>query len=361
MIIFSFLFFLFFCSNLCAQEVHYEDRSSNISYQTVFGYDEFVYNAIDNRGQCYINENDVRRLKPTIRIPSHIITNQGTIIVACEVFFHEGEFHQSGVYVARSTNNGKEWEKRFLYKGGNPNIIYDRVNNRIFMLDGFNYYISEDEGNTWSEARKLIIRKPDGWDYMYQSPTTGIQLSNGVLATVYEVFKGRGKNINANSNVIVFSRDYGNTWNVSVITPDSIIANEATLAEYLPNQIMINARGGTEVSWNSPNPGRRIFVPLKKSSAKLKKWNIAGWSLHESDKSMIEPICNASFITFLKDNIRIGLFCNPFTKNNPRRDLMLQYSKDFKIWNKIGLLTKKDMEVYGYCSLYYNSLHMLKW
>lgn len=47
-------------------------------------------------------------------------------------------------------------------------------------------------------------------------------------------------------------------------TPANVIANEMTIAEYEDNQIMVNTRGGTEISWSRYNPGRRVFISNKK-------------------------------------------------------------------------------------------------
>lgn len=61
---------------------------------------------------------------------------------------------------------------------------------------------------------------------------------------------------------MVYSADFGKTWKVTAATPDTIIANETTIAEYAPNQIMINARGGTEVHWGSPIQDGVSLCPL---------------------------------------------------------------------------------------------------
>ncbi len=307
-----------------------------IEYRQVFSHEEFGGAAI-------------------ARIPVHVITNSGVLIVACQAMIPKNDKTDSYVYVARSDDGGNSWSKQQLYNGGNPNLLYDRINNRLYMFNGLFYYISLDEGQSWSNEIPLGIKYPRGWEYCYQSPTTGIQLGNGVLATIYEAFCGLRDHITENSNFVVYSRDYGKTWEITPTTPRNIIANEATIAEFEPNQIMINSRGGTETFWDSPNPGRRVFIPESKSKRKREKWSVDAWNLHESDSKLIEPLCNASFISLKKGNNRIGLFCNPYTKTNPRRNMMLQYSTDYILWHPYGLLTEQDNEVYGYCSLYSNA------
>lgn len=339
---------------LYKQDVRPKKRKIETDYKVVFSPKEFLFSDVDEEGKVICDPNLHVKRAPLVRIPIHIVTNDGTILVACQVIYYGKNRTTSRVFVARSTDNGNNWDKSLLYKGANPNMIYDEVNNCVFALYDDSYIYTKDNGKTWSSPLPLNIGKPKGWTGFFQSPTTGIQLKNGILATVYEAVKGEGDKIKENVNVVVFSRDFGKTWEMSPITPSNIIANEATIAEYEENQIMINSRGGTEVSWGSPNPGRRVFIPLNTLSKKKNNWNIEGWQLHSSDRKIIEPVCNASLIAIDIKRKKLGLFCNPHEKYNPRRNLVLQYSDDFVEWHESGLLTNFDQTVYGYCSLYYN-------
>ena len=229
------------------------------------------------------------------------------------------------------------------------------VQNTDAVFSGGYLLRSHDDGKTWSEFKSLGLEKPKEWEKFYASPTVGIQLSNGILAVPYILMNGSGPKITLNANAIVYSADFGKTWKITAVTPDTIIANETTIAEYAPNQIMINARGGTEVHWGSPNPGRRVFVPATPSKSDRKDWHINEWKLHESDKQLIEPICNASFIACQYGKHHFGLFSNPHTTGKERKNLMLQVSSDFTHWTKVGLLTPFNRVVYGYCSLNYQN------
>ena len=339
---------------LYKQDVRPKKRRIETDYKVVFSPKEFLFSDVDEEGIVVCDTNSNVKREPLVRIPIHIVTNDGTILVACQVIYEGKNRTTSRVFVARSTDNGNNWDKSLLYMGANPNMIYDEVNNCVFALYNDSYIYTKDNGQTWSTPLPLNIGKPKGWNDFFQSPTTGIRLKNGIIATVDEAVKGEGDKIKENVNVVVFSRDFGKTWEMSPITPSNIIANEATIAEYEENQIMINSRGGTEVSWGSPNPGRRVFIPLNKLSKKKDNWNIKGWQLHTSDRKIIEPVCNASLIAIDIKRKKLGLFCNPHEKYNPRRNLVLQYSDDFVEWHESGLLTRFDQTVYGYCSLYYN-------
>lgn len=301
--------------------------------------------AIDkNRNECQV-----------FRIPIHLKTKHGTILVVCNSILKHECAKEYSVVIARSVDGGQTFEKRQICKGVNLSMIYDKQHDCIFFLHGLNYSISTDDGQTWSDFMPMNIEMPQGWEKFYASPTTGIQLENGILAAPYILMNGSGKGILKNANAVVYSADFGKTWKVTAVTPDTIIANETTIAEYAPNQIMINARGGTEVQWESPNPGRRVFIPATLSKSDRKDWQIKEWKLHESDKLLIEPICNASFIACQYGKHRFGLFCNPHTAGKERKNLMLQVSSDFTHWTKVGLLTPFNRKVYGYCSLNYQN------
>lgn len=328
-----------FTITLYKSDIRARYKQFNVKYKQVFSHEEFGPNAI-------------------VRIPVHIITNNGTLLVACQVMDKNNAPTDINIFIARSVDRGKTWQKQMLCKGWNPNLTYDRQNDCIFAFNGKTYYKSTDDGQTWSKPIPLNIEGPKGWETFCQSPTTGIQLENGILATIYEAKRGRQKDISADVTFVVYSRDFGKTWESSPMTPIDVVTSETAIAEYASNQIMINARGGTEVAWNSSNPGRRVLISAKKTKNSREKWKIEKWKMHRSDCKLIEPICNASFISLKTGGKRIGLFCNPYTKKNPRRDMMLQYSKDFVTWYPLGLLTPQGKKVYGYCSLYYNVNHL---
>ena len=320
----------------------------------VFVQGDLACNKAEDKG-INASDNNSDKCHPIFRIPIHLKTKHGTILVACNSILTQEEIKEYSIVIARSVNGGQTFEKRLICKGANLSMIYDKQHDCIFFLHGLNYSISTNDGQTWSDFMPMNIEKPQGWEKFYASPTTGIQLENGILAAPYILMNGSGKGISKNANAVVYSADFGKTWKVTAVTPDTIIANETTIAEYAPNQIIINARGGTEVQWGSPNPGRRVFVPVTPSQSERKDWHVKEWKLHESDKQLIEPICNASFIACQYGKYRFGLFCNPHTTGKERKNLMLQVSSDFTHWTKVGLLTPFNRVVYGYCSLNYQS------
>ena len=320
----------------------------------VFVPGDFACSKAESKGTNALDNNN-DKCHATFRIPIHLKTKHGTILVACNSILAQEEIKEYSIAIARSVNGGQTFEKQLICKGANLSMIYDEQHDCIFFLHGLNYSVSTDDGETWSDFKPMNIEKPKDWEKFYASPTTGIQLDNGILAAPYILMNGSGKGISKNANAIVYSADFGKTWKVTAVTPDTIIANETTIAEYAPNQIMINARGGTEVHWESPNLGRRVFVPSTPSKNERKDWQVKEWKPHEADKQLIEPICNASFIACQYGKHHFGLFCNPHTTGKERKNLMLQVSSDFTHWTKVGLLTPFNRVVYGYCSLNYQN------
>ena len=325
------------------------------NYKVAIGDGCFLYNAVNN-GIGYVDSTISEVYQPYFRIPTHIVFNNGDILVAAEVRREQEGMTGTSIGLALSEDAGESW-RRFDFletKGSNPNLTYDKKNDRVILFVGLKYFISSDHGQTWTAKGSISSLRPDGWEKMYPSPTKGIQLENGILATPFILMNGSGTGITENCNIVVFSRDFGETWEATAATPSEIIANETTIAEYESNQIMINARGGTELSWSNSNPGRRVFIPSKESASDIKTWAVSKWVTDVSDKVLPEPVCNASFISAEVGKHRFGLFCNPRAKVNPRRNLFLRVSADFHNWTGVGLLTEAEREVYGYCSLCYN-------
>lgn len=309
--------------------------------------------------QSVINENVAAQLgmdttRTHIRLPNHIVTKNGTILITCDGDNDWGPDHK--IILARSIDKGLSWEYSVLkvYPSNNC-IVYDGINNNVFVFGGKQYIKSCDEGKTWTPAKTLSIEVPEGVEGIMSSPNNGIQLSNGVLVVPFRGVKMEKGKLACSVNFVMYSRDYGETWEQSPSTPLEIMSDELTVVEYKKNQIMLNTRGGSEQSWNKTRNGRRVFVQSIKPRNSKKKWSVAGWKLEpESDGKMWDPICNASLIKAKISRRTVGLFCNCYMPNEywPRKNLLLQFSKDFIHWQPIGYLTPKDKVVYGYCSLW---------
>ena len=302
------------------------------------------------------------RETPVFRLPKMIVCNNGVIVLGCEAKVDVGSrasFHA----IAISNDGGKS----FIAKKSDVRlheIVYDRINDRILSYAGTTFFASDDQGRTWYDYRSRInTRLPKGFDEISMSPTAGIQLKNGILAIPMRCIKynrdSKGNKMESIEREVVFvlySKDYGKNWDQSPWTDESIIADEVIIVEYANNQIMLNARGGTEFSWEKTNNGRRVFVPEIKSKASIINWRITGWKTeHVSDGVIYDPICNASIVSAKIGWRKVALFCNPDMPGEywPRKNLCLRASRDFKTWKKIAQITPTDYPVLGYSSLAY--------
>lgn len=315
-----------------------------------------------------------------------------------------------------STDKGKTWTHKWT--GGHRYLTYDRVNNKLYSLDSRRLYESVDYGMTWSLKKELVIEKssdmtekynslraeeksyyeshPDTQRYAYQhatavsSPNPGVQLSNGVLCFQkrefikkfnaskdetdnwivdddgYPILKdtsfGNTVDIIESVGFIVYSKDYGDTWEVSPHTPMGTMVDELTIAEAKPNQICINGRGGTESAWNPEKVYRHIFfqkTPVEdKESFSIDEWE-ADYETRITN-TIEDSIVNAGFakiegFTIPGANKEIQpfwLFCNIYNPDGYKRhSQLLRVSLDCHNWFKVKLLTSNEEIIGGYSSI----------
>lgn len=278
---------------------------------------------------------------------------------ACSISNDGGRtFNASVKYLTDGSGNylrDKEGRKRPVPM---TELLYDREVNRILSLTASYCYASDDMGETWyllSDFSKQVD-EPNGFTSRSYSPTSGIQLTNGILAAPMRFLKQNAteNKILAEVSFVLYSKDHGKSWLRSSHTPVESMTDEVTIIEYAKNQIMLNARGGSEFWMDDTMAGRRVFIPLKKSKNNVSKWGITGWKAEKkSDGVLFDPICNAAILKTRIKGRSIALFCNPMTEGDswPRRNLVLQMSNDFKHWKLICLLTPYGEKNQGYCAL----------
>lgn len=305
-------------------------------------------------------------------MPNHQVLNDGTIVAVTELFDDDGRY---GLAIKRSLDQGNTWSGNIIFGnttlnnglidksecagGGNPVLLYDRLNDVLFLFyQPKSYRISKDHGKTWGEKKSLSYLYADQKGMgAYASPCNGIQLQNGVLAILYRVTNVSSKNPYGTDRVgIVYSRDFGNTWVEGPLTPtidewgNNLMCDESALAEFEPNRVMINARGASELSWASQS-NRRVLIQTNKGKSNRRRWSVEGWELEStSDLKLIDPVCQGSFI---KANIygkSFGLFLN-YNSVKDRKDLLLRVSSDFLHWSPCLYITSPEEKIQGYSSM----------
>jgi sialidase-1 len=280
----------------------------------------------------------------TFRIPAIITTIRGTILV-----FAEGRKNSSSdtgdidLVMKRSDDNGKTWSELKVIRDdslnvcGNPAPVQDRYTGKIYLLSTWNLgtdrepdiikergkdtrrifvMVSADDGKTWSEPDEITSSvKMSNWTWYATGPCHGIQIENGShkgrmvipcdhIESVSEKYYSH----------IIYSDDHGSTWQMGGSTKQDQV-NESTVAELANGRLMLNMR-----NYDRGQKSRRIS---------LSDDGGLSWSNIYPDTVLIEPICQASLLSFKvskKKPLQL-LFLNPADQNS-RKNMTLRISYD---------------------------------
>lgn len=222
------------------------------------------------------------------RIPTIVITNSGTVLVAAQHMKNEGgDFGDFGIHVARKTVNG-EWTASEVIPfdttrqdyGGclNPEFLVDRNSGRIYLFYGtekqkvvwwevttedgdFRYVYSDDDGENWSNPVSLkSLWDTEEYDYCIPSCTKGITLTDGTLVVPCFCKKGFDGST-AYSYPLVLYKTVGGDWTFSSVVKTAIKhLDECAVVEGItPNTIWLYCRPNTNYG-TGVNRGYNKFV-----------------------------------------------------------------------------------------------------
>jgi len=287
------------------------------------------------------------------RIPSLIVTKQGTLLAFCEGRI-AGDTGDIDTLVRRSEDGGTTWSKYEVVWSdssntcGNPCPVVNQSTGRIYLLSTWNLgtdhesqiiswkskdvrhpYVcySDDDGKSWSKPVCISdTARLDDWRWYATGPGIGIQIKQGKYAgrlvipcdnsyteTRNDVFK-RNNRYGYGSHVI-YSDDHGRTWKISdTITPG---CNESQVVELSDGSLMMNMR--------SYNRKQCRAVSISKDGGR-------SWSEINHDPALIEPVCQASMITYRHDNNNLVLFSNPADKKSRIRMTVRLSFDDGRTW-----------------------------
>lgn len=260
------------------------------------------------------------------RIPAIVTTGEGTVLA-----FAEGRKNGCGdtgnidLVVKRSEDGGITWSALSVVWDdgdnvcGNPAPVADRKTGNIILLSTWNLgsdhesqiidgtsrdtrrifaLTSTDDGRSWSAAKEITrtVKRPD-WTWYATGPVNGIQVGKGK-------YKGRlvipCDHIEAGTKKYfshtIHSDDGGATWSLGGSTPADQV-NESTVAELPGGRLMLNMRNYTSV---------RIRQTSVSSDGG------ESWSALKGDTALIEPVCQASLLSY-KPRFRrpVLAFSNP--------------------------------------------------
>jgi sialidase-1 len=256
------------------------------------------------------------------RIPALITTQKGTVLAFVEGRKDSSADHgHNEMLLRRSFDGGETWAPvQLVAKDGtnalnNPTAVVDRETGTtwlMFVRTSTKKYKndaevakaqgrisdmwvmhSNDEGATWVGPTDITesVNRPN-WKRIVPGPGVGIQMRSGRLVIPCNHLIG-----NEAYDHVIYSDDHGETWRLGGSTEGEM--DEDQIVELTDGSLLLNIR-------NYRDKGHR-GISMSKDGGLT-------WSKVTSDPTLIEPVCQASFIRytrspqFVKDRL---LFSNP--------------------------------------------------
>jgi sialidase-1 len=258
------------------------------------------------------------------RIPALLTTQSGVLLAFCEGRRNNRRDHGDiDLITKRSTDSGETWSSHeIVYEEGdtaditigNTCPVVDQDTGTIWMpfcRDNKEVLItkSEDDGVTWSAPINIsegVMHKH--WVWVATGPGVSIQIQQGphkgrlVVPCDHGVMSGEQR---IQHSHVCFSDDHGETWQLGGLLPEH--TDESQVVELTDGRLLINMRSyWGKVAKDKERLGKRALA-----------WSDDGgatWSDLAFDETLIEPVCQGSFLRYTlaadggKDRL---LFSNP--------------------------------------------------
>lgn len=260
----------------------------------------------------------------TFRIPSLLVTVTGTVLAFCEGRRDgRGDSGDIDLVLRRSEDGGQTWSPLQVVWDdpgntcGNPCPVIDRYTGTIWLLMTHNLghdqsqelhagtavgtrtvwvSHSDDDGKSWSEPTEITeATKASSWTWYATGPGAGIQLKGGRLLIPCDHTLPTGHYFSH----VIYSDDHGETWSIGGIVPDSKV-NECEVVEIGNDGLLINMR----------NHGQDQHT----RATAISQDGGMSWSPTSHDRTLIEPVCQASLRRFTKSEKPFFIFSNPASR-----------------------------------------------
>ena len=268
----------------------------------------------------------------TFRIPSIIVTQDGTVLTFCEGRAARGDHSENDIVLKRSTDDGTTWSPvHVIAEDGknslnNPQAVVVGETGRVLLmyqsyLQGFHTdkvvpgydpndkicrcFIthSDDDGLTWSEPRDITrsVKRPENVTSVPSGPGVGIQLRRGAhVGRILMPFANPAP-WPVREVCAVYSDDLGETWQWGEYAPKASkgMGTEVQMVELTDGSVMLNAR--------SYQGNKRRKIAISQDGGET-------WSGAADDEALVEPQCQGSILRYTDplDGRRSRiLFANP--------------------------------------------------
>jgi len=242
----------------------------------------------------------------TYRIPALLTTKEGSLLAFCEGRKDNRNDHGNiDLLVKRSTDGGQTWSPhQIVYEEGgdseltigNPAPVVDQDTGTIWMPFCRNnrevlITKSEDEGLSWSEPVNITAGVTHGhWVWVATGPGVSIQLQRGphkgrlVVPSDHGIVVGERR---IQHSHVFYSDDHGQTWQLGGLLPEH--TDESQVVELSDGRLLLNMRS----YWG------RVAKQAERAGKRALAWSEDGgatWSDLAFDETLIEPVCQASFL-----------------------------------------------------------------
>ena len=193
------------------------------------------------------------------RIPSLVVTNQGTILSLCEARKNNsGDWGDIDLALRRSVDGGRTWSQIQIIADdggntmGNPCPVVDRSTGTIWLPfttgsapgrgnEQVLLIKSTDDGQSWSKPVNISkMAKDPAWPMVGTGPGHGIQLKSGrLLIPCWADSTGNSGEIQ--TSYCFYSDDHGTTWKRGQpLTRNA--SDECDVVELVDGRVYLNAR-----------------------------------------------------------------------------------------------------------------------
>lgn len=275
------------------------------------------------------------------RIPALIVAKNGTLLAFSEGRKNSLSDHGDvDLVLRRSHDNGGTWQQlQLVYEEGdttkitigNPCPVLDRRTGRIwlpFCRDNNDILMtfSDDAGQTWAKPRVITesVKKP-AWGWYATGPGVGIQLAGGPHAGRLAIPCDHRERLGGKwvmLSHVFYSDDHGRSWQLGGSVARH--TDECQIVEMAGGTLMINMRNYWGRTGKRPERDKMRAVAVSRDGG-------ATWGPLRFDKTLVEPICQASFLrysTSANGGRNRLLFANPASpKTRQRLTIRLSYDE----------------------------------